>query len=250
MTDRLRLVLWPTLAAAVALAILVALGTWQWNRLIWKEALIARVAERTAAAPTTLPPETVWPAVDPDVNDYTPIGVTGTFRHDREVHVFHVLGKPKGPVGGQGYFVMTPLVRDDGTVVIVNRGFVPLDRKDPATRPDGQIRGPVTLTGLLRRPEAGNLFTPANNTAGNVWFTRDAREIARAAGLDPARTFPMTLDAAAASTPPGGLPQAGESLVTFTNNHLQYVITWYGLALTLVGVWIAFVRARWQRAGL
>lgn len=244
MNRAVRLLFWPTLAAALALAVLVALGTWQLDRLAWKEALIERVETRTRLPPVSLPPEAVWPALDPEINDYTPATVTGRFAHEREVHVFHTLTSPRGPVGGQGWFVMTPLLRADGTTVIVNRGFVPLDRKDPATRAAGRPDGEVTVTGLLRRPERANWFTPENDRTRNVWFTRDARTIAAAVGLDPARTFPFTLDAAAASTPPGGLPQAGESMVTFTNNHLQYALTWYGLALTLVGVWAAFARSR------
>lgn len=239
-----RILLWPGLFALLALAVLVTLGSWQLNRLAWKEALIERVATRSTLPPVGLPPEVVWPAVDADTNDYTPVEVTGRFLHDREVHVFHTLTKPRGPVGGQGYFVMTPLARADGTFVVVNRGFVPLDRKDPATRTGGQVEGEVTVRGILRRPEEANSFTPANDPAKNVWFTRDARRIAAAVGLPADRTFPFTLDKAAEPVPPGGLPQGGETTVTFPNNHLQYAVTWYGLALTLVGVFLAFARAR------
>ncbi|MBT9289426.1 SURF1 family protein [Prosthecodimorpha staleyi] len=245
--SRLRLVLWPTVAAAFVFAILIALGNWQMDRLAWKEALMARVKARIALPAENLPPEPVWPAIDADAKDYAAARVTGRFLNDKEVHVFHTLVNPKGRLSGQGYFVVTPLLRDDGSVIIVNRGFVPLDRKAPASRPGSQIDGETTVEGLLRRPEGSNLFTPANDRAGNVWFTRDAREIAHAAGLDPARTFPLTLDAGAAQTPPGGLPQAGETLVTFTNNHWQYALTWYGLAATLAGVWFAFVIGRLRR---
>lgn len=248
MTNAVRLLFWPTLAALAALAVLLALGTWQVERLGWKNRLVAEVAERTAAPASALPPEAVWPAIDPARNDYAPVTVSGRFLHDKEVHVYHTLTKPKGRVGGQGNFVMTPLQRADGSVVVVNRGFVPLERKDPATRSEGQVAGEVTFDGLMRRPEEANPFTPANDPVKNVWFTRDAREIARAVGLDPSRTFPMTVDARAEATPPGGLPQAGETLVSFTNNHLQYAITWYGLALTLVGVYVAFARARLRAA--
>ncbi|MEJ1157763.1 SURF1 family protein [Prosthecomicrobium sp. N25] len=244
MTSPFRRLLWPTVATAIALAILAALGTWQLQRLAWKEALVARVAERTRLPPIPLPPEAVWSAVDGETNDYTPVTVEGRFLHDKEVHVFHSLSSPKGRLGGQGFFVMTPLQRPDGTVVIVNRGFVPLDRKDPKTRAEGQIPGETTVTGLLRRPEEPNAFTPADDPAKNVWFTRDAKRIAAAVGLDPARIFPLTLDAAAVPAPPGGLPQGGETTMAFPNNHLQYAVTWYGLALTLVGVYIAFARAR------
>lgn len=243
-----RLLFWPAAASLAALAVLLTLGTWQMERLAWKEALIARVSARLAQPPVSLPPETVWPALQVEGTDYLPVEVTGRFLHDKEVHVFHALTRPKGPVGGQGWFVLTPLVRADGSVVIVNRGFVPDARKDPATRAAGQVEGEVTLRGLLRRPEESNSFTPADDPARRIWFTRDARRIAAAVGLPAERTFPFTLDRAADPPMPGGLPQGGETLVTFTNNHLQYAVTWYGIALTLIGVFVAFARARLRGA--
>jgi surfeit locus 1 family protein len=247
MPSRLRPLLWPTVAAVPVLAALIALGLWQLDRLAWKNALVAAVAERTARAPTPLPAPSAWSALDPDGFEYTPLEVTGRFLHDREAHVFAALASPRGKFGGQGYRIVTPLALADGTYVLVNRGFVPLDRKDPATRKDGQLDGQVTLDGLARRSEPYGTFTPADDPVRNVWFTRDVAKLAAAARLPADKVFPFTLDALASATPPGGLPQGGETVVSFTNNHLNYALTWFGLALTLVGVYIAFARARLRR---
>jgi surfeit locus 1 family protein len=137
--------------------------------------------------------------------------------------------------------LLTPLELASGASVIVNRGFVPLDRKDAATRREGQVAGPVSVTGLLRMPEDTSYFTPANDPTRDAWYRRDPEEIARARGL--ARAAPFMIDADAAPNP-GGLPQGGATRVQFTNNHLQYAITWFGLALALAGVFAAFA---WQQ---
>lgn len=171
----------------------------------------------------------------PEAIEYLPVRFTGTFDHAREVHVFIALSEPRGPFGGQGYFVMTPLTLDDGHVVFVNRGFVPADRKDPSTRRDGQVEGRVSIEGLIRPAEHPSWISPAPDLARNVWFVRDPAAMAEAVGLDPATVAPFTVDARAGQGP-GELPQGGETIVSFPNNHLGYALTWYGLAAALVGV--------------
>jgi surfeit locus 1 family protein len=242
-----RSLLWPAIATLVGLAILIALGTWQLQRLTWKSQLIAQVEARLAADPIPAPPPGAWPALDLDALDYQPVTVTGHFLHDRESHVFIGLTQPRGPLGGPGYFILTPLETPDGWTVIVNRGFVPQDRKDPATREEGQVAGEVTVTGLLRRPELRNPFTPPDEPERNIWFTRDPASIG-AFVLPGAEVAPYTIDAAYDASMPGGMPQGGESVVSFPNNHAMYAITWYGLGIVLVAVFIAFARGR-LRAG-
>ncbi len=220
---------------AAALAVLVALGTWQVGRLAWKEALIARVEARVDAPAAPLPPPETWGSLQPEEIEYRPVRLAGTFDHSEEIHVYIALSQPRGPFGGQGYFVLTPLVLDDGRAVFVNRGFVPMDRKDPATRPEGQVDGRVEIEGLMRPAEEASWISPEPDPAKNVWFVRDPARMAEAAGLDPARVAPFTVDARAGQSP-GGLPQGGETIVAFTNNHLGYAITWYGLAAALVVV--------------
>jgi surfeit locus 1 family protein len=233
--------LWlPALLAAIGVAILLALGFWQLERRVWKEDLIARVETRTRAPAAPIPAEAEWPTVSAERDEYRRVRATGRFRHANEALVYAVLSEPKGRFSGQGYWVLTPLELGDGGIVIVNRGFVPAERKDAATRKAGQPDGEVTITGLIRMPEAGNFFTPANDPARGAWYRRDPAEIAAAFKL--ARVAPFTIDADAGA--PGALPQGGETRLNFPNNHLGYALTWFGLAAALVGVFGAFA---WQR---
>lgn len=232
------------ISAAIAFVILCGLGTWQLQRLAWKNDLIATIETRTALAPVEAPAPADWPALDFAEADYRPVSVSGTFRHDQEIHVFASLDDPQGPIGGFGYFVLTPLQTPDGWWVIVNRGFVPEARADAATRQEGQLPGLVTITGLLRQPQGRNAFTPANDVENNVWYTRDPVAIGAELGLPADGLAPYYIDAEYDPTLPGGLPQGGETTVTFTNNHLQYAVTWYGIAIALVVIVIAMIRRK------
>ena len=232
----------------IAFVIRGGLGVWQLQRLAWKNDLIATVESRTALAPVAAPGPSEWPGIDFDAVDYLPVTLAGAFRNDLEAHVYTTLTQPAGPVGGQGYFVMTPFETAGGWWVIVNRGFVPAERKDPATRAEGQIEGPTEVVGLLRQPQGRNAFTPADDIADNMWFTRDPAAIAAAAGLPATLTAPYYLDARFDPDLPGGLPQGGETVVSFPNNHLQYVITWFGLAFALLGVFFAWLRSTRRKA--
>jgi surfeit locus 1 family protein len=137
---------------------------------------------------------------------------------------------------------VTPLQRGDGTVLLVDRGFVPTDRKAPETRPAGELAGPVRVTGLVRIAAEGkpSWFTPDNDPARNSWFYVDIAAMAKAAGIaGPVLPFYVAADA---SPNPGGLPQGGRSVTDLPNNHLQYAITWYALALALIAIYIRFAR--------
>ncbi len=227
--------------AAVGLAVLVGLGFWQLERRVWKEDLIARVEARTKAPAVPIPAEANWPNVSASRDEYRRVSASGRFQHAREALVYTVLPEPKGRFSGQGYWVLTPLELANGAIVIINRGFVPLERKDPASRREGQSEGPVMVTGLLRMPEVTTWFTPANEPARGVWYQRDPAEIARHFGL--ARVASFMIDADAAPIP-GLLPQGGETRLVFANTHLGYALTWFGLALALLGVFTVFA---WQR---
>ncbi len=232
------------ISAAIAFVILCGFGTWQLQRLAWKNDLIVTVETRIAMTPVVAPAPVDWPGLDFVDADYRPIEVEGVFRHDQEIHVFASLEAPRGPVGGFGYFILTPLETTDGWWVIVNRGFVPDDRADAATRPEGQLPGVVTVIGLLRQPQGRNAFTPANDVVGNVWYTRDPVAIGAELGLPADRLAPYYIDAEYDPTLAGGLPQGGETTVTFSNNHLQYAVTWYGIAIALVVIVIAMIRRK------
>lgn len=243
-----RSLLWPTVGAAVAFAILCGLGTWQVQRLHWKEALIARVEARLEAPPVPAPGPDEWPTLDITDREYQPVTVSGTFNELNEIYVVYTLTEPKGPKGGIGYMVMTPLTTADGWIVYVNRGFVPRENRYPNQRPGGSIAGETTVTGLLRAPHGHSWFV-GDAVSDNSWFSRDPKLYAEAMGLPPAKVAPYIVDAVFDPDLPGGLPQGGETVVSFPNNHLGYAITWYGLAAALVGVYGVFAWRRLKGTG-
>ncbi|GJD50645.1 hypothetical protein OPKNFCMD_3388 [Methylobacterium crusticola] len=235
----LRDLLAPGLAALACLGILVALGTWQLERRAWKEALIARIVARSRAEPPmALPSPASW---DPARDEFERVRAAGRFLHDRETLV-HGLAPGETPGRAlQGYYVVTPLRLDDGRVVLVNRGFVPTELKNPRDRAAGQVEGAATVTGMLRQSEARGMFVPAPNAATGEWFNRDVAGIAAARDLPGAAPYLIEADA---TSNPGGWPRGGQLRVDLPNNHLQYAFTWYGIALCLVGVFGAFA---WRR---
>ncbi len=239
--DKPRSLLWPSILVAIAFCLLAGLGTWQVERLSWKEGILAQIEARSRQIPVPIPAAPKWASLNPDEYEYRRVTLSGQFEHNQEALVFRPTGAIKGRPDGPGYHVLTPLRLDDGSRVIVNRGFVPLDRQEATSRLDGQIRGPVTVTGLMRAPEARNMFTPADNPTKRLWYTRDTPSIARALNLE--NVAPFAVDADDANLP-GGLPRGGATQINVPNNHLSYALTWYGLALTLAGVFGVFV---WRR---
>ncbi len=210
------------LMTVVLTGCLLALGTWQVKRLAWKQDLIAHVEERAHAAPVEAPPASEWATLtDPSQYEYRRVKVTGTFRHQDEVQVYTVTDL------GPGYWVLTPLQRDDGSAVIVNRGFVPTAKREPSTRPQGEVEGRVDVVGLMRAPETGGLFLRTNDPQNNRWYSRNIAQIAETKKIANAAPFYVDAD----GTPnPGGVPVGGKTVLTFPNNHLSYAITWYILA--------------------
>jgi surfeit locus 1 family protein len=225
----------PGLIGLLAVALLCALGIWQLQRLAYKEALLARIEERIHAPAAPLPDEPDWPQLKPEAYEYRRVHVSGTFEHDKEALVF----RPQA--GAVGFLVLTPLRLASGAYVVVNRGFVPSDKRDPLSRPEAQIEGVVAITGLMRPPEERNLFTPADSPEKRIWFTRDPLLIARTYHLQ--RTAPFSIDADATGAP-GGLPQGASTVIAIPNNHLSYAVTWFGLAAALVVVLALFIYGR------
>lgn len=227
----------PAIVTLVVATGLISLGVWQLQRLAWKEALIRTVSERTVASPVPLPQRHDWASLTPDLYEYRRVIATGRFDHADEAHVYRPLITARGPFHGLGDLVVAPFHLDGGGTVLVNRGFVPNDRIDPATRAAGQIADDTTITGLMRSPQARNAFTPADDTARNQWFTVDPAAMAAFFGIADAAPFVIDQDAGQA---PGGLPQGGETVLDFPNSHLSYALTWFGLALGLLGVFAAW----------
>jgi surfeit locus 1 family protein len=216
------------LSALVALAILLGLGTWQVQRLHWKEALLQDIETRRTAAPLTLAQAEQMLGKRP--LEYRRVKVQGLFDHTRERHFFATHR------GQTGYYIYTPLRLEDDRFIFINRGFVPYELKEPATRLAGEIMsGPVVIEGLLREKltEKPSSMVPENDLAKNIFYWKDFDAMVNSAGLDPATVVGFFVDANDAPNP-GGWPQGGVTLIDLPNNHLQYAITWYGLAAALV----------------
>lgn len=227
-----------SIVTLVALAILLALGTWQVQRLAWKEALIATIDSRVAASPVPLA-EVERTAASGGDSEYQPVATSGTYLHAKEQFFFATHD------GQSGWFVYTPLQMADGRAVFVNRGFVPYDRKSPETRPEGQIGGEIEVVGLARTAPDGkpSWLVPDNQPAENVFYWKDLAAMTANAGLDPKTVVPFFVDARKTDVP-GGYPVGGVTIVEMPNNHLQYAVTWYGLAAALLGVYIAMLLRR------
>jgi surfeit locus 1 family protein len=217
----------PTLFTGPVVLLCVALGLWQLQRLHWKEDLIAQ-CEAALAAPPVAPPHTL---ADARALEYHRVIDEGVFLHDKEILVNAI-----GPEGGTGFNVLTPLREPGGGIVFVNRGFVPTGLKDPAKRRAGEPAGMVRVAGLLRLPpdEKPGWFIPHNQPGRNSWFWIDLGAISAADGLIGVAPFYIEADA----TPnPGGWPKGRASLPALPNNHLQYAITWFSLAVSALVIY-------------
>ena len=219
------------LLLALGVVIFTGLGVWQVQRLAWKTQLIATVEARLAADPVAAPAPADWPKVTEAASEYTRVTLIGTYDVADEVLVQAVTDL------GPGFWVMTPLKTKAGWTVLINRGFVGSDQRDPSLR--AHPTGPLTVTGLLRLSQPGGAFLHANNPTANRWYSRDTAAIADAENLGP--VAPYFIDAGKADT----LPVGGLTVVTFRNAHLSYALTWFALAsgLAIAGT-VALCRPR------
>jgi surfeit locus 1 family protein len=213
-----------------AAIVFAALGVWQIERRAWKLDLIARVDARVRAPAVALRPASHWRSLERPGAEYLRVTTHGRFDHGSETRVDALTER------GPGYWVMTPLKTAEGTI-LVNRGFVPTERADPAARHAGHPDGDVPVAGLIRLTEPGGRFLRGNRPDQDRWFSRDVAAIARARGLGPVAPFFIDADA----TPnPGGFPVGGLTVVHFRNTHLIYALTWFALAvLSLAGLVLA-----------
>ncbi|WP_343315988.1 SURF1 family protein [Brucella sp. BE17] len=218
---------------ALFFALFMGLGIWQVERLQWKLDLIARVDARVHAAPVAAPTKTSWKKVNRADDEYRHVSLTGTYLNDKEVLV-HALTER-----GAGYWVMTPMRGHDGALTYINRGFVPTDKRNGEARPETQVAGETTVTGLLRMPEPDGFFLRPNYPARDVWNSRDVVAFAARDNFGP--VAPYFIDAEASANP-GNLPIGGLTVVSFRNNHLSYALTWFALAAMIVGAAIFFWR--------
>ncbi len=227
-----------TLTALLLLAVLgvlLSLGTWQVKRLAWKQSLLAEVEARRHASPISISDAALLQAEDTQdasaisAIEYRPAQATGTYLHKATQFFFATWE------GQTGYYAYTPMKLADGAWLFVNRGFIPYDAKPLGNDWAQQPQGVVTVKGLLRDRlgEKPGRFVPDNDPAGNIYYWKDLDAMAAQAGLAGERVLPFFLDADATPNP-GGWPIGGVTQIAFPNNHLQYAITWYGLAAALI----------------
>lgn len=224
------------LFAVAAFLGLLALGHWQLERRAWKLDLIERVQRQLAAAPVPAPAPADWPGLTRQ-DEYRRVEIEGEFLHERETCTQAVT------VRGPGCWVMTPLRSLAGWTVLVNRGYVDAEHRDPATRSEGQSPGQVRLTGLLRLSEPGGGFLRKNVPAEDRWYSRDVAAIADARALRGTPTAPYFIDA---ETSVAGGPVGGLTVVKFRNSHLVYALTWYGLASLVLAGLALLLRQEWH----
>ena len=212
--------------ASLFFLVFIGLGIWQIERLQWKLDLIARVDARVHAEPVAAPGKDDWANVNQKDDEYRHVTITGTYLNDKEVLV-HALTER-----GAGYWVLTPLRSVDGSLTYINRGFVPSNKRDLSARPETQVAGETTVTGLLRMPEPDGFFLRPNDPAKNSWNSRDVAAFAAKENLG--TVAPYFIDADAQSNP-GNQPVGGLTVVSFRNSHLSYAITWFALAAMVAG---------------
>ena len=246
--------LWPSLFVIVALPVLIALGNWQWNRMHWKQGLLQRLEAAAAAKPIRMrvvPSNAmITSAKELKALRFRRIAVSGVFEHQHQMHVW-----APGP-DGAAWSVVTPLrlrldaaaesrlSRTQATHLLVIRGVVPADKKDPAQRSFGEVTGPTGLTGRIRldRP---NAWANEPNIEKNEWFTRDWKAMTthiQASKEEPMRMAPFFLEAEHPSHRTA--PKPDLKALTLTNRHLEYAMTWWGLAATLAGVFAVYAWGR------
>jgi len=223
--------LWPTLFTVPALVALVALGTWQIQRLHWKQDLISKLQTRSVGEAVAPPSE----GADLAAFEFQRVAVKGSFQHDRELYLIGraLNGKP-------GIHILTPLAPEDGsTPILVDRGWAPFEGRDAATRTGGQVTGPVTVEGIVRLQKPPGWFTPDNEPANNTWYFVDIGGMGEVAGVSMRPGYYIVADKLDL---PGGLPKGGQWRLDLRNDHLQYALTWYSLALALLVIYILYHR--------
>lgn len=234
---RFRRLIVPSIAALLALAVLIGLGTWQLQRRAWKLDLIERIDNRVEGETVSLSlVKEAWEK-DRDVEYYRTL-LLGHFQHDLERHLYTIVD------GQAGWRIITPFATRQGDILLVDRGFVTEALKQPEARLQGQVEGQQEMIGLARAPVERHWFAPDNDVAGNRWFWRDIPGmIASLPEADRPKALPFMVEAEEEDIP-GGWPRGGVTILELPNRHLEYALTWFGLAVTLIVIFLIFARAR------
>ncbi len=220
--------------ALLFFCIFAGLGTWQVERRVWKLALIDRVEHRVHSPPVGAPPPAEWPQVKTASHEYRHVQATGTFLPASQTRVQALTEL------GPGFWLLAALRLTDGSIVLVNRGFIAADPPGVTNSPHGLPSGRVTVTGLLRMPEPQGSFLRRNDPKADRWYSRDVQAIAAARGLGIVAPYFIDAERSAAAGEAADAPVGGLTVIAFHNNHLIYAITWYTLALMIpVALWFA-----------
>jgi len=230
----------------VMVVLFVGLGAWQLQRRVEKHALIAALSERLAAAPGPLPSPAQWSALTPAKDEFRRISFAATYESLPDAMVYSSGSGIREDISGPGTWAFLPARLPGGETVVVNAGFVQNTMQDREQQDRAVARlvskQPVTLTGYIRFPESAGLLTPPDNPAKRLWFTRDHLAMARALGWGeggtPVAPFYIDLEQ---PVPASGIPKPGPLEVHRKDDHLQYAITWFGLAGAVViafGLWL------------
>lgn len=211
-----------------------SLGTWQLYRLDYKHELIDRVESRVGLPPVQAPAQDQWSSVSRETQEYRSVKVQGEFlvQYTTRVQAATVLGA--------GHWLMTPLRNQDGDLVWINRGFIPATQSDPMTIENTQ--GQFEVRGLLRITEADGAFLRKNNPSNNRWYSRDTAALSEHHGLKQTAPYfidvgrPRNLGEEMTGFEPKNYPVDGLTVIKFRNNHMVYAITWYALALMVLGL--------------
>lgn len=227
----------PFLTTLVCVLLLAGLGKWQLDRREWKLGIVERIESRVRGeAVSLIEARDRWEKTH-DI-DYTRVLLVGRFLHQHERHLYAIVD------GQAGWKVVTPLQTARGDIVLVDRGFVPEQQKLPAARKAGQIEGIAELTGLARASQLRNRFTPADDPAANRWFSRDVPGLTASLPPDLAEKAAPFIVEAEAGPVPGNWPRAGVTMLKVSNRHLEYALTWFALAATLLIVFVVYARNR------
>jgi surfeit locus 1 family protein len=241
---------WAVWLFAGAMALLglffLGLGKWQLDRLAWKEGLMADVAANMHQPPATFPPIAEWQHLDLDRWQYRPVTVTGRYEAGETVRVFVGLtDAARGQYHGPGYWIMTPLTLEGGGTVWIDQGFVPQAEADRFADGGGVPTGTVTLSGVAVPSESADMFTPTPDAAHRIDWTRDLGRLSKSLPAAAQPVAPLYIDLPAGAR--GALPQGGETVVDFPNNHLGYAATWFGFALTTFIMLAEWLRRQFKR---
>ena len=228
-------------------AAFLALGIWQLQRRVDKHALIAALTERLAAEPEALQPPAQWPALNPARDEFRRVRFSAGFVSVPDAMVYSSGSAVREDISGPGTWALMPSRLPGGETIVINAGFVANTMQDRAQQDRAVARlignAPVTLTGYLRFPEAAGALTPAEDLTKRLWFTRDHRAMARVLGWGEVAPFYIDLETPA---PDSGVPKPGPLTVHLKDDHLQYAITWFGLAGAVVIAFAVWLRRKPQ----